>query len=320
MFTVIIPLYNKAHTIERTLLSVFNQSFQEFEIVIINDGSTDNGIQVINDSFQDKRIKIFNQYNQGVSVARNQGVLNAKFDYLAFLDGDDEWAENYLETMRFAFIKYPDAGMICAAGIIKHTNGERADRLAKKYENQILEVNFFENPHVFSHTSAIVVKKNVFEKVKGFPVGMRNNEDFAFSYAAGLISKVVYCGFKISFYNGGVDFQSTQINKGNRDAENDVIHRFNHTFKFWNETKRENSLYLVFLKYELRHKIITAIKSNNYETIKLLLIKLDDGILSLFNRFELKMYVSIPNKKITILYIYFTKVIWRLRGFPYVGQ
>lgn len=71
MITVVIPLYNKAHTIKDTLNTVLNQTYSEYEIIIVNDGSTDNGVQIIKDNFNDKRIRIINQKNFGVSVARN---------------------------------------------------------------------------------------------------------------------------------------------------------------------------------------------------------------------------------------------------------
>ena len=100
MFSIVIPLYNKAHTIERTLSTVLNQSFKEFEVVIVNDGSTDNSEEVIRNFTSDSRIKIINQENQGVSAARNKGVSLSSFEYVAFLDGDDEWLPDYLLKMK----------------------------------------------------------------------------------------------------------------------------------------------------------------------------------------------------------------------------
>jgi glycosyltransferase involved in cell wall biosynthesis len=96
MISVIIPLYNKAHTIVNTLNTVLRQTFQDFEIVIVNDGSTDNGVEVITTAFNDVRIKIINQANGGVSGARNTGADAAQYNYLAFLDADDEWKLGYL--------------------------------------------------------------------------------------------------------------------------------------------------------------------------------------------------------------------------------
>lgn len=90
MFSIIIPLYNKAHTIINTLNTVFNQTCQDFEIIIVNDGSTDNSLQLIRQNFNDKRIKIINQENAGVSAARNKGIQESQGDWISFLDGDDE--------------------------------------------------------------------------------------------------------------------------------------------------------------------------------------------------------------------------------------
>ena len=157
MISVIIPLYNKVHTIKRTLNSVINQSFQDFEIIIVNDGSTDNSIQLIKENFDDHRIKIINQKNKGVSSARNKGVQESKHDHIAFLDGDDEWDKNYLKTICSIIVSYKNYGMINTAGFFKNSStNSKTLRIAKKYINKIIEINFFENPHVFVHTSATV--------------------------------------------------------------------------------------------------------------------------------------------------------------------
>ena len=84
MFTVVIPLYNKAHSIERTLGTVLAQNFTNFEVLIVDDGSTDNGVEIVKRYTDDIRIKIVQQNNQGVSVARNRGVFEAKYEFIAF--------------------------------------------------------------------------------------------------------------------------------------------------------------------------------------------------------------------------------------------
>lgn len=118
MISVVIPLYNKAHTIVNTLNTVFAQTYQDFEVVIVNDGSTDNSVEVVQQHFNDKRIRIIHQKNAGVSVARNRGVDESKGDYIAFLDGDDEWHPDYLSIINDTISKYPQAGMICTGGLI----------------------------------------------------------------------------------------------------------------------------------------------------------------------------------------------------------
>ena len=109
MISIVIPLYNKAHTIVHTLNAVFKQEYQDFEVIIVDDGSTDNGVGIIQQHFHDNRIRIFHQENQGVSVARNRGVEEARCEYVALLDGDDEWHPDYLKIMTNIFKTTPDA-------------------------------------------------------------------------------------------------------------------------------------------------------------------------------------------------------------------
>ena len=95
--SVIIPTYNSSTTIGETLNSVFNQTFKDFEIILINDGSTDD-LNLVLQNFQDVRLKVFNYPNGGLAIARNRGVEQANGKYLAFLDADDLWHEDKLKT------------------------------------------------------------------------------------------------------------------------------------------------------------------------------------------------------------------------------
>ena len=94
MFPVVIPLYNKEVYIKNTLNSVLAQTIKDFEIIVVNDGSTDKSAEVVK-SLSDPRIRLINQVNAGVSVARNRGINEAKADLIAFLDGDDEWKTKF---------------------------------------------------------------------------------------------------------------------------------------------------------------------------------------------------------------------------------
>ena len=111
MFSVIIPLYNKSPYIGRAIDSVLGQSFHEYEIIVINDGSTDGGDQLIEKKYS-SHIKLIHQHNQGVSVARNTGIANANFNYVAFLDADDFWHPDFLLSVQIAISKDPSAGII----------------------------------------------------------------------------------------------------------------------------------------------------------------------------------------------------------------
>ncbi len=100
-------MYNKDKHISRCIKSILNQTYQKFEVIVVNDGSTDQSLKVV-EGFEDTRIRIINQKNQGVSSARNAGILNSKYDNIAFLDADDFWEEKFLDNINFLIEKYPD--------------------------------------------------------------------------------------------------------------------------------------------------------------------------------------------------------------------
>jgi len=109
--SVIIPIYNDALYIQEAIRSVFSQKIEELEIIIINDGSTDNFEEKIED-FNDPRIRIIKQINSGAAAARNNGIKNAKGEFLAFLDADDIWAPNKLKLQLEVLINREDINMV----------------------------------------------------------------------------------------------------------------------------------------------------------------------------------------------------------------
>ncbi|SOD98323.1 glycosyltransferase family 2 protein [Spirosoma fluviale] len=318
MITVVIPLYNKAHTIVETLGSVLKQSFTEFEVILVNDGSTDNSTEVITKKFSDGRIKVINQTNQGVSVARNVGVANARYEYIAFLDGDDLWLPGYLATMAKAIKLYPKAGMFCCAGIVRNSDKVEILRTTRKYMKKIVEINFFENPHVFLHTSATIVSRIEFNKTKGFPLGMKRNQDFALFFSLALITQVVYCGFPLSVYVGGVEGQTTS--NFNSSVLLHKANRYNYVYDNWISSGANNKDFIIFMKYELRHGLYSLIKKNGYKDINLFLDNLSKGVISQFLPMELALYKDKYLKFFAISFIVSTKIRWKMRGYPVVGE
>ncbi|HHB52108.1 MAG TPA: hypothetical protein ENK75_03565 [Saprospiraceae bacterium] len=190
--------------------------------------------------------------------------------------------------------------------------------MAKKYLNKIVEINYFENPHVFTHTSSTIVSRKVFDKVVGgFPAGMKKNEDYALFFSVALFAKTVYSGFPMSYYFANVDFQATQVLIDDYD---DVVKRLNLTFQLWNNLGRNDDFFLIFFKYEFRHFIFGFLKNNEYGKINDFLMKLDENALKTFSQIELFMYENKFFKYIAIYYIIVTKLIWRKNGFPKVGE
>ena len=111
LFSVVIPLYNKRECIERTLKTVLSQTIADFEVIVVNDGSTDGGEELVS-CCEDARVRLIFQENQGVSVARNRGIKEATGKDVAFLDADDEWMEDFLSVCLELFEKYPQAKMV----------------------------------------------------------------------------------------------------------------------------------------------------------------------------------------------------------------
>lgn len=110
IISVIIPLYNKENEVKRTIDSILNQTFSDFELIIVNDGSTDNSLEVVN-QYTDSRIRIINQENKGLPATRNVGIRASTTDIVTFLDADDEWYPTFLETILSLREKYPAAGI-----------------------------------------------------------------------------------------------------------------------------------------------------------------------------------------------------------------
>ena len=183
MISVVIPLYNKAHTIVNTLSTVINQIYTDFEIVIVNDGSTDNGVNTIVQHFSDPRIRIINQPNAGVSAARNRGVQESIYQYIAFLDADDEWKNKYLEVQYDLYKKYPKCDIFACNYEFVNEKHDISPTIIKKLsfkENDGILNNYFEVACV-SHpplcSSAIVIKKKAIQAIGGFPLGIKSGED-----------------------------------------------------------------------------------------------------------------------------------------------
>ncbi len=120
LFSVVIPLYNKEKFIYNTVESVLIQSYINFELIIINDGSTDNGINIVN-GIDDDRIIIFHQENSGVSVARNKGIEVAHGTHIAFLDADDLWEVDYLSSINSLINDYSEASIFATSYQIQIT-------------------------------------------------------------------------------------------------------------------------------------------------------------------------------------------------------
>ncbi|MDR3574623.1 MAG: glycosyltransferase family A protein [Anaerolineaceae bacterium] len=182
--SVVIPLYNKAPHIQRALNSIFNQSFPPKEIIVVDDGSTDGSGEIVKSS-PDPRIKVFRQENAGISSARNHGVSEASYDFIAFLDADDEWKPEHLQAIAMLIQEYPDCGAYATSYMrigdagtkiwrpkpVKNTpTGWKGKLDLNSYLELIMAANTF-------FPSSICVKKACFYKAGQFDVKVRRAQD-----------------------------------------------------------------------------------------------------------------------------------------------
>ncbi|MGL5084036.1 MAG: glycosyltransferase [Microcoleaceae cyanobacterium] len=111
LVSVVIPVYNGEKTIAETIDSVLSQSFKDFELIVINDGSTDKTLEIIS-QFQDPRLQVFSYSNAGLATSRNRGIQQAKGEYISFLDADDLWTFDKLEAQVQALNSDPEAAVV----------------------------------------------------------------------------------------------------------------------------------------------------------------------------------------------------------------
>lgn len=206
MISVVIPLFNKQEQIKNTLKTVLKQTFQTFEVIIVDDGSTDKSAQEA-EKIVDDRIRLIRQDNAGVSAARNRGIQEAKYDLIAFLDADDEWKQEYLETQYNLSIKYPECAVFACNYEFHSPDGKNAkthiEYLPFTSTDGIIN-NYFKiatHSHPPIWTSATMVKTEAIKSIGGFPTGVTLGEDLITWAKLACKYKIAYSRIPVAIYN-----------------------------------------------------------------------------------------------------------------------
>jgi len=180
--SVVIPLYNKAAHIERAIQSVLAQTCPDFELIVVNDGSTDNGPQLVKET-SDLRLRLIEQTNQGVSAARNRGIAESGADLIAFLDADDAWRPTFLEMALELRSLFPQAGAFATA-IEWQREGQIIRRelsgLPPHPWKGLVQDQYFEIAKLGwapISASSVAIPAQVFSDIGGFPEGATLGED-----------------------------------------------------------------------------------------------------------------------------------------------
>lgn len=177
MISVVIPTYNRAHFISRAIHSALNQTYQEFEIIVVDDGSTDNTEQVVK-KFSDKRIVyIRHEVNKGVSAARNTGIKISRGEFIAYLDNDDEWLPDKLEKQITKFNALSDNFAIVYSGAYNVLNKteEIVSEVTPYLRGKIYTI--FLKGCIFDPTTAMI-RKSCFEKSGLFDESLSSCHDW----------------------------------------------------------------------------------------------------------------------------------------------
>ena len=168
-FSVIVPLYNKRPYIRRAVESVLGQEFQDFELIVIDDGSTDSGADELSD-ITDSRYRSIRQANQGVGAARNSGLSAARGHWVAFLDADDMWLPIHLEELRRIIMRYPDAGLVSNRIVEVAPDTFEKGELSDK-PSTIRTINYFREASrqlIIVHSSSCAMRRAAVEAIGNF--------------------------------------------------------------------------------------------------------------------------------------------------------
>ena len=235
--SVVIPLYNKQKSIAATLQSVFAQSYTNYEIIVVDDGSTDESASIVEELLASPKSspkgkdlnteenfpslqggvggRLIRKANGGVCSARNRGIQEAQYDYIALLDGDDLWDEHYLEEQVRLMQDFPEAKM-WGINFAEMSNGELIRKLPtglpEGYRGYV--ENYFQMPGRISDlycSSSVVIRKEVFEKVGYFDERIKYAEDNDMWFRIIAKYQVVFYDRYMAFYQ--FDAENRALNK-----------------------------------------------------------------------------------------------------------
>lgn len=251
--SIIIPVYNVNNYVGDCITSCLNQSFNDIEVIIVDDGSNDGSSETIDTFRYDNRVEIIHKSNEGVVAARNDGLKIAKSEYVFFVDGDDNLPENAIEKLYTCLELHPDADFVLGDVMLTDSDN-RPIRSAITQGNGIVkgEDNIFVSvmQTQFKSLCAKLIKKELFNTIKYTPYGLRIGEDLVILFQLSLSAK-------ISLHTDSIVYNYVQHN-------NSVINN-----KRYHKSKNDNLIEMI-LYFD---KILNSYKANINEDGNTLLKK-----------------------------------------------
>jgi glycosyltransferase involved in cell wall biosynthesis len=212
--SVVIPLYNKAAYVSRALESIRRQTWADFEAVIVDDGSTDDG-GAIAAHFGDPRFRTVRQPNRGPGAARNRGIAEARADLVAFLDADDAWEPLFLEAVAALATRYPAAGILGTGYLRRFASGPDIEVTARvrRPDHSLLISDYFRAVRQgdLITASSVALRRAVLARLGGFPEGELMGEDRDLWARAALFYPVAYDTRILAVYHSEAEGRSCDL-------------------------------------------------------------------------------------------------------------
>lgn len=176
LITIITPTYNRADYIAEAVQSVLDQTYQNFEHLIVDDGSTDNTREILSPFLEDERFRYFYQENQGQSVARNLALEHARGEFVCFLDSDNVWLPIHLESQLAVFQETPDVDIVCGDSITIDEQGNEIGRKNIKRHSGYIALQMLKDNCVGMNTT--MARRKCFEEMGGMSGKRRVADDY----------------------------------------------------------------------------------------------------------------------------------------------
>ena len=245
-FSIIIPLYNKAPYVEKAIQSVSAQTFMDYELIVIDDGSMDDSFSIALKAIEGcGNCHLYRQKNAGASVARNNGVALSQGEYLCFLDADDWWEPTFLQEMDELIKEFPEAGIYGTNYTIVNETKHKT-RVAKIGVEEGFEKGYINYCKAYALTMympltsiSVAISRRVFEEMGGFPKGIKLGEDFLLWIRIALKYKVAFLNKPLAYYNQDVEIGLRGTSKKQYDPDSFMTFHFN---QFADEEKQNKDL------------------------------------------------------------------------------
>jgi len=257
LVSVIIPTFNRENTIVNTIESVQHQTYKNLEIIVIDDGSTDN-THILLENYGDE-IKLFHQKNSGVSSARNKGIRNSTGEIIMFLDSDDIWLPQKVERQVDLFSQLGENISSCWCNLIlRQPDGTEEDALKKQNLNPAFNEGIWLNPLPFFSSrflhfnQSIAIRRSVLLKIRGFDESLKVIEDMDFALQLAMLGPWGYIKDPLVVWNAGT------VNSLTKSAYKQEIEMYLCMIKVYHKFLTNKSISSFHVKMLLTYKYLTS--------------------------------------------------------------